>query len=114
MIGRENSPAGEGEAVEYLAGRLDYPESTEHTRGPKVSPGVLEITISDVGTARRTIAVATADAEPGTFIRLHVGHTLPPLWLTSVIRADLVFQVVARDAKALGSWQFELEFGGGR
>ena len=114
-MNERNSPAGEGEAVSDSAGEQNsYTESTEHTPGPKVSPGVLEITISDVGTARRTIAGATADAEPGTHIRLHVGHTLPPLWLAPVIRTDLVWQIVARDNKALGSWQFELEFGGGR
>ena len=111
-MNERKSPAGEGEALKDSAGQQN--SYSDYTPGPKVSPGVLEITVSNPLTARKTIASATADAEPGTFVRLHVGHTLPPLWLAAVIRTDLVWQVVARDAKALGSWQFELEFGGGR
>ncbi len=86
--------------------------SPARATGPRVSAGVLEITITDTNSARSTITNGTADAEAGTFVRIVVGHTLPPLWLASAIRNDLVWQVVARDARALGLWQFELTFGG--
>jgi hypothetical protein len=73
---------------------------------------VLDVRVrSERDEARREIINATADAPPGTRVRLTVGINRPPLWLSHSIRRDLYYQVDSRSIEIIRLWHDALGAG---
>ena len=72
-----------------------------------ISTGVIELAVSGLPHDRMRVAIQTAtiDLEQGRYVRVRVGMSLPPLWIASVCRDDLLWQVVAESETVLRAWE---------
>ena len=72
---------------------------------PTLSPSVLEIRVTPDCDARKTVESHSIGLPPGSFVRLMVGNTPAPLWLGSVLRPDLNYQIVATHPRVIADWE---------
>jgi hypothetical protein len=76
-----------------------------------ITAPVLEIDVCgcDDREIRSRLALITSAAAPGRHVRIKVGDTTPPLWISSLLREDLFWQVNAASERTLRQWCDRME-----
>jgi hypothetical protein len=74
-----------------------------------ITSPVLEIDVRGCDDREIRARLAGIDAAPGRHVRIRVGLTTPPLWIGSLLRDDLFWQVNASSERTLSQWGERME-----